>query len=73
MSVPAKFERLVIDEGDFERDRELLGIVLTPSEPFKLFILGGGVGYVLSTQCDWHEDNEWVDAPSRFGPFRGVK
>ncbi|MFI6475851.1 hypothetical protein ACIBL5_37140 [Streptomyces sp. NPDC050516] len=72
MSVPAKFEHLVIEEGDFERDRERLGINLAPIEPFKLFILGG-VGYILATQCDWHEDNEWVDAPSRFGPFRGVK
>ncbi|MBT2472007.1 hypothetical protein J7E97_30140 [Streptomyces sp. ISL-66] len=73
MNVPSEFSGLVIDEGDFASERERLGISSTPSEPFKLFILNGGDGYVLATHCDWHEDNEWVDAPSRFGPFRGVK
>ncbi|AZK93814.1 MULTISPECIES: hypothetical protein [Streptomyces] len=73
MNTPAYFDRLEIDRGDIERDRELLGITEVPDLPFEVFILNQGLGFVLATHCQWHEDNEWVDAPSHFGPFRQVK
>ncbi|MFH9823200.1 MULTISPECIES: hypothetical protein [Streptomyces] len=72
MNIPVKFAGLSIEDGEFEAERERLGIEEAPDEPFKLFLLNGGPSYVLATHCQWHEDHEWVDAPSRFGPFRGV-
>ncbi|MEU6330678.1 hypothetical protein ABZ851_25870 [Streptomyces sp. NPDC047049] len=73
MSIAAKMERLKIEQEDFEGARERLGITASPIEPFELFVLNQGAGYVLATHCQWHEDNEWIDAPSHFGPFRQVR
>ncbi|MEU3291370.1 hypothetical protein ABZ722_03290 [Streptomyces longwoodensis] len=72
MNISTKLAGLSIETADFEAERVRLGIDDVPDEPFSLFLLNGGSCYVLATQCQWHEDHEWVDAPSRFGPFRGV-
>ena len=72
MNVSAKFSGLSIEVGDFESERERLGVDEVPNDPFELFILNEGLSYVLATHCQWHEDHEWIDAPSHFGSFRGV-
>jgi hypothetical protein len=72
VNIPTRISRLSIEAADFEGERDRLGIVEVPDEPFSLFLVNGGPSFVLATQCQWHEDHEWVDAPSRFGPLRGV-
>lgn len=72
MNVPAFISPLSIEKADFEENREALHITETPTQNFNLYILNGGPYYVLALHCNWHEDHKWLDAPSHFGPFRGV-
>ena len=72
MNIQTQLSRLSIESADFESERENLGINEAPAEPFSLFLVNGGPSYIMATQCQWHEDREWVDAPSHFGPLRGV-
>ncbi|MFI9231598.1 hypothetical protein [Streptomyces rimosus] len=73
MNISAKMPHLAIAQKEFTEERNKLGIQVQPDEPFELFVLNEGAGYVLATHCQWHEDNQWLDAPSHFGPFRQVK
>lgn len=73
MNIPARFSRLYVDLANVEEERGRLGISDVPGEPFSLYVVNGGPYYVLATHCQWHEDHEWVDAPSHFGPVRGVR
>ncbi|MEU4926988.1 hypothetical protein AB0G54_10860 [Streptomyces yokosukanensis] len=72
MNIAAQLPSLSIEEADFQEERNRLHIEHVPVEPFKLFILNHGQFHVLANSCEWHEDHEWIDAPSHFGPFRGV-
>ncbi|MFC4500196.1 MULTISPECIES: hypothetical protein [Streptomyces] len=72
MNIATQLPSLSIEEADFGAERDRLRIEHTPVEPFKLFILNHGQSHVLANSCEWHEDDKWVDAPSHFGPFRGV-
>lgn len=72
LNIAVKFRHLSIVEADLALEGERLGIVQVPSEPFRLFLINAGPSYVLANQCQWHEDHEWVGAPSHFGPLRGV-
>jgi hypothetical protein len=73
MNIPARFSRFCVDLANFEEERDRLRIGDVPAEPFNLYVVNSETHYVLATHCQWHEDREWVDAPSHFGPLRGVK
>jgi hypothetical protein len=73
LNIPARLTRLSIRQADFETEGARLGVT-GPSDPAStLFLLNGGPFYVVATQCGWHEDHEWVGAPTHFAPFRGVE
>ncbi|MFG3282440.1 hypothetical protein [Streptomyces sp. NPDC048111] len=72
VNISAQISGLSIEVADFESERNRLGIGEVPDGQFKLLLLNCGPSYVLATQCQWHEDREWLDAPPRFGPLRGV-
>ena len=72
MNIPTRLSGLKIEIADFSEMREHLNIGEVPNEPFELYVLNGGPHYILATQCQSHEDHEWVGAPSHFGPLRGV-
>lgn len=72
MNISADMPHLEIDRADSKEELKGAGIP-EPSSSHAVFILNSGAGYVIATQCDWHADREWIDAPSYFAPFRGVK
>ncbi|GEB50046.1 hypothetical protein [Streptomyces cacaoi] len=72
MSVPARLAGLTIEE-DVPEGGLPEGAVAEPGFPYKEFRLNGGLARVYATRCQWHEDHAWLDAPSHFGPLRGVK
>ncbi|MEY9849854.1 hypothetical protein [Streptacidiphilus sp. MAP5-3] len=72
MNISAEMANLKIDRVELREEFEAIGIGVPP-EPHFAFSLNSGAGYVIATQCDWHADREWIDAPSHFAPFRGVK
>jgi hypothetical protein len=72
MRIPTVLSGLEISEGLLSDVDLPQGVNEEPGRPCKVFHLNEGVGTVIATHCDWHEDNEWLDGPSSFGPMRGV-
>lgn len=72
MNLSVHLSGLAVEEVETvgELPWEPLGL---PDEPFRCFLLNCGPEFIVANNLKWHEDHEWVDAPSRFGPFRGVQ
>lgn len=72
VQLPMVLSRLKISEGPLSEVDLPQGVSEEPGRPCKVFHLHEGVGMVIATHCEWHEDNEWLDAPTHFSPMRGV-
>ncbi|MBM7168436.1 hypothetical protein JQK87_08410 [Streptomyces sp. G44] len=73
MELPHELTELTIDELPVAEKDLPVGASIEYGVPCKLFLINGGIGKIYAGDCKWHEDYEWLDAPSHFGPLRGVK
>jgi hypothetical protein len=71
MHLRPAFAQLRIDLADDDWTRD--AVALPRGVPAKWYVLNEDEGYVLATDCQWHEDRGDHHSPSKFGPLRGVE